>query len=153
MQVISTWGVRNNIDFLSLYTRHAEDVRHVSGIPDRFYHMSISFALSDIFPLLVVFMLPDLSVHFLVLLNFLSFFNSSDWMNRFSFLILLMALKKTKQIPAFFIFQAREFLSKLGDLKQTHVFAKIENIEVRNFYILWTIYSNLHFNNRQMLWF
>ena len=57
-------------------------------------------------------------------------------MNRFSFLILLMALKKTKQIPAFFIFQAREFLSKLGDLKQTHVFAKIENIEVRNFYIL-----------------
>ncbi|WRX12752.1 Pyruvate kinase [Theobroma cacao] len=28
-EVISTWGVRNNIDFLSLsYTRHAEDVRH-----------------------------------------------------------------------------------------------------------------------------
>eukprot|EP00268_Persea_americana_P013077 TRINITY_DN156_c0_g1_i4.p1 TRINITY_DN156_c0_g1~~TRINITY_DN156_c0_g1_i4.p1 ORF type:complete len:535 (+),score=109.84 TRINITY_DN156_c0_g1_i4:107-1606(+) len=51
--VISTWGVRNNIDFLSLsYTRHAEDVRH-----------------------------------------------------------------------------AREFLSKLGDLSQTQIFAKIENIE------------------------
>lgn len=29
-QVIRTWGVRNNIDFLSLsYTRHAEDIRHV----------------------------------------------------------------------------------------------------------------------------
>ena len=34
-QVISTWGVRNNIDFLSLsYTRHAEDVRHVSATHD-----------------------------------------------------------------------------------------------------------------------
>ncbi|XP_027937521.1 pyruvate kinase 1, cytosolic-like [Vigna unguiculata] len=52
-EVISTWGVQNNIDFLSLsFTRHAEDVRH-----------------------------------------------------------------------------AREFLSKLGDLKQTQIFAKIENIE------------------------
>ncbi|RWR82390.1 pyruvate kinase 1, cytosolic [Cinnamomum micranthum f. kanehirae] len=52
-KVISTWGVRNNIDFLSLsYTRHAEDVRH-----------------------------------------------------------------------------AREFLSKLGDLSQTQIFAKIENVE------------------------
>ncbi|XP_021669968.2 pyruvate kinase 1, cytosolic isoform X3 [Hevea brasiliensis] len=52
-EVISTWGVRNNIDFLSLsYTRHAEDIRH-----------------------------------------------------------------------------AREFLSKLGDLHQTQIFAKIENIE------------------------
>ncbi|KAF1871670.1 hypothetical protein Lal_00020464 [Lupinus albus] len=52
-EVISTWGVQNNIDFLSLsYTRHAEDVRH-----------------------------------------------------------------------------AREFLSKLGDLKQTQIFAKIENTE------------------------
>ncbi|KAK6933489.1 Pyruvate kinase, C-terminal [Dillenia turbinata] len=52
-KVISTWGVRNKIDFLSLsYTRHAEDVRH-----------------------------------------------------------------------------AREFLSKLGDLQQTHIFAKIENVE------------------------
>ncbi|RWR83499.1 pyruvate kinase 1, cytosolic-like protein [Cinnamomum micranthum f. kanehirae] len=51
--VISKWGVRNSIDFLSLsYTRHAEDVRH-----------------------------------------------------------------------------AREFLSKLGDLSQTQIFAKIENIE------------------------
>ncbi|XP_068659451.1 pyruvate kinase 1, cytosolic [Aristolochia californica] len=55
-QVISTWGVRNNIDFLSLsYTRHAEDVRH-----------------------------------------------------------------------------AREFLSKLGDLNQTQIFAKIENVEGLN---------------------
>ncbi|ESW15834.1 hypothetical protein PHAVU_007G106100 [Phaseolus vulgaris] len=51
-EVISTWGVRNNIDILSLYTRQAEDIRH-----------------------------------------------------------------------------AREFLSKLGDLKQTHIYAKIENIE------------------------
>ncbi|KAK0592651.1 hypothetical protein LWI29_022966 [Acer saccharum] len=52
-EVISTWGVRNNIDFLSLsYTRHAEDVRH-----------------------------------------------------------------------------ARAYLSKLGDLSQTQIFAKIENIE------------------------
>ncbi|CAL9208812.1 unnamed protein product [Musa hybrid cultivar] len=51
--VISTWGVRNKIDFLSLsYTRHAEDVR-----------------------------------------------------------------------------QARKFLSKLGDLYQTQIFAKIENVE------------------------
>ncbi|KAL8135885.1 hypothetical protein AgCh_010483 [Apium graveolens] len=52
-EVISTWGVHNKIDFLSLsYTRHAEDVR-----------------------------------------------------------------------------EAREFLSKLGDLSQTQIFAKIENIE------------------------
>ncbi|GAB4856511.1 hypothetical protein Ancab_014427 [Ancistrocladus abbreviatus] len=52
-EAISTWGVKNKIDFLSLsYTRHAEDVR-----------------------------------------------------------------------------QAREFLSKLGDLYQTQIFAKIENVE------------------------
>ncbi|KAB5552318.1 hypothetical protein DKX38_009629 [Salix brachista] len=52
-EVISTWGVQNKIDFLSLsYTRHAEDVRN-----------------------------------------------------------------------------AREYLSKLGDLYQTQIFAKIENIE------------------------
>ncbi|KAK6943940.1 Pyruvate kinase, barrel [Dillenia turbinata] len=52
-EVISTWGVRNKIDFLSLsYTRHAEDVR-----------------------------------------------------------------------------QAREHLSKLGDLQPTQIFAKIENVE------------------------
>ncbi|KAM1140043.1 hypothetical protein TB2_040107 [Malus domestica] len=55
-EVISTWGVRNTIDFLSLsYTRHAEDIRH-----------------------------------------------------------------------------AREFLSKLGDLNQTQIFAKIENVESLN---------------------
>ncbi|XP_022745006.1 pyruvate kinase 1, cytosolic-like isoform X3 [Durio zibethinus] len=55
-EVISSWGVQNKIDFLSLsYTRHAEDVR-----------------------------------------------------------------------------QAREFLSKLGDLYQTQIFAKIENIEGLN---------------------
>ncbi|KAE8704602.1 putative leucine-rich repeat receptor-like protein kinase [Hibiscus syriacus] len=55
-EVVSTWGVQNKIDFLSLsYTRHAEDVR-----------------------------------------------------------------------------QAREFLSKLGDLYQTKIFAKIENIEGLN---------------------
>ncbi|BAT94570.1 hypothetical protein LR48_Vigan02g179100 [Vigna angularis] len=51
-EVIRTWGVRNNIDILSLYTRHAQDICH-----------------------------------------------------------------------------AREFLSNLGDIKQTHIFAKIENIE------------------------
>ncbi|KAK7393023.1 hypothetical protein VNO78_21474 [Psophocarpus tetragonolobus] len=52
-EVISTWGAKNNVDFLSLsYTRHAEDVRH-----------------------------------------------------------------------------ARAFLSKFGDLKQTQIFAKIENVE------------------------
>ncbi|CAK7325332.1 unnamed protein product [Dovyalis caffra] len=52
-EVISTWGVQNNIDILSLsYTRHAEDIRH-----------------------------------------------------------------------------AREFLSKLGDMYQTQIFAKIENVE------------------------
>ncbi|KAK6131849.1 hypothetical protein DH2020_034402 [Rehmannia glutinosa] len=52
-EVISTWGLRNKIDFLSLsYARRAEDVRH-----------------------------------------------------------------------------AREFLSKLGDLNQTQIFAKIENVE------------------------
>ncbi|KAI6676590.1 hypothetical protein NL676_037386 [Syzygium grande] len=52
-EVISTWGVRNNIDFLSLsYTRDAEDIRH-----------------------------------------------------------------------------ARKFLSKLGELHQTQIFAKIENVE------------------------
>ncbi|GMH30171.1 hypothetical protein Nepgr_032014 [Nepenthes gracilis] len=52
-EAISTWGVQNKIDFLSLsYTRHAEDVR-----------------------------------------------------------------------------QARDFLSKLGDLYQTQIFAKIENVE------------------------
>lgn len=55
-EVISTWGVRNDIDFLSLsHTRCAEDVR-----------------------------------------------------------------------------QARDFLSELGDLKQTHIFAKIENTEGLN---------------------
>ncbi|XP_057438187.1 pyruvate kinase 1, cytosolic-like isoform X2 [Lotus japonicus] len=52
-EVISTWGVKNKIDFLSLsYTRHAEDVR-----------------------------------------------------------------------------EARQFLSKLGDVSQTQIFAKIENVE------------------------
>lgn len=33
-QVIRTWGVQNNIDFLSLScTRHAEDIRHVRLFP------------------------------------------------------------------------------------------------------------------------
>lgn len=33
-QVISSWGVQNKIDFLSLsYTRHAEDVRQVIIVP------------------------------------------------------------------------------------------------------------------------
>ncbi|PKI68567.1 hypothetical protein CRG98_011053 [Punica granatum] len=56
LEVISTWGVRNNIDFLSLsHTRHAEDIR-----------------------------------------------------------------------------QARQFLSKWGELSQTQIFAKIENFEGLN---------------------
>lgn len=43
-QVISTWGVQNNIDFLSLsYTRHAEDVRHVSSFPVGHYGLLFSF--------------------------------------------------------------------------------------------------------------
>ncbi|KAF7811564.1 pyruvate kinase 1, cytosolic-like [Senna tora] len=68
-EVISTWGVRNNIDFLSLsYTRHAEDIRH-----------------------------------------------------------------------------ARDFLSKLGNMKQTQIFAKIENIEV-NFKILSILLGLKHFD-------
>lgn len=33
-------------------------------------------------------------------------------------------------MATFFILQAREFLSKLGDRKQTHIYAKIENTEV-----------------------
>lgn len=32
------------------------------------------------------------------------------------------------------IIQAREFLSKLGDLNQTQIFAKIENVEVLDLY-------------------
>lgn len=35
--------------------------------------------------------------------------------------------------------QAREYLSKLGDLSQTQIFAKIENVEVR--YLLDTVYA------------
>lgn len=41
--------------------------------------------------------------------------------------------------------QAREFLSKLGDLNQTQIFAKIENVEVS--YLsntLGLIHKNLH---------
>lgn len=34
-------------------------------------------------------------------------------------------------IGIFFLNQAREFLSKLGDLGQTQIFAKIESVEVR----------------------
>lgn len=32
--------------------------------------------------------------------------------------------------PLFAALQAREYLSKLGDLSQTQIFAKIENVEV-----------------------
>jgi len=46
-------------------------------------------------------------------------------------------------MATFSILQAREFLSKLGDLKQTHIYAKIENIEVRNFKIFWIVNSPL----------
>lgn len=40
------------------------------------------------------------------------------------------------QLCAFFFFevQAREFLSRHGDLSQTQIFAKIENVEVGFFY-------------------
>lgn len=47
-QVISTWGVKNKIDFLSLsYTRHAEDVRQVIYVPKPllWYVISDSFII------------------------------------------------------------------------------------------------------------
>lgn len=48
-QAISTWGVQNNIDFLSLsYTRHAEDVRHVRSFADRFYFIAYIFLVSPL---------------------------------------------------------------------------------------------------------
>ncbi|KAG6755040.1 hypothetical protein POTOM_040854 [Populus tomentosa] len=43
-EVISSWGVQNNIDILSLsYTRHAEDVRHV---PDSLFLMHFFHGLT-----------------------------------------------------------------------------------------------------------
>lgn len=37
----------------------------------------------------------------------------------------------TEQLAGvFFLIQARDFLSKSGDLSQTQIFAKIENVEV-----------------------
>jgi hypothetical protein len=82
-QVISTWGAKNKIDFLSLsYTRHAKDVREVVWAPDCLLELVISYSIS---------------------------------INRPSYV---------------FLMQARDFLSKLGDLSQTQIFAKIENVEV-----------------------
>ena len=45
----------------------------------------------------------------------------------------------------YIFFQAREFLSGLGDLSQTQIFAKIENVEV-NFSTLIFPELNLHIN-------
>lgn len=43
-QVISTWGVKNKIDFLSLsYTRHAEDVRQVSNFSFMWLPFTLAF--------------------------------------------------------------------------------------------------------------
>lgn len=89
-QVISTWGVRNKIDFLSLsYTRHAEDVRHVRN----FLLWILWYILCVLSELFILPAIPFIK-------NFLSFL------------------------------QARAYLSKLGALNQTQIFAKIENIEV-----------------------
>ena len=79
-QIISSWGVQNKIDFLSLsYTRHAEDVRQVCD--------AVQFHFSSIF--------LNISLNI--------------------FLVLV---------------QVRELLSGLGELSQTQIFAKIENVEV-----------------------
>jgi pyruvate kinase len=95
LQVISTWGVKNKIDFLSLsYTRHAEDVRQVICVP-----------------------------HLLC------------WFHRLKFRIghlisFYFCSRISTNISYVFKIQAREFLSTLGDLSQTQIFAKIENVEV-----------------------
>ncbi|KAM0940320.1 putative pyruvate kinase [Dioscorea sansibarensis] len=82
--VISKWGVRNSIDFLSLsYTRHAEDVRQLSFLK----HICPGTGMLCSSRLLI---------------------DNTDF------------VAKT---------QAREFLLKLGDLHQTQIFAKIENVE------------------------
>lgn len=43
------------------------------------------------------------------------------------------------------VMQAREFLSKLGDISQTQIFAKIENVEV-SLYISWQCTVNFFFH-------
>lgn len=55
IQVISTWGVKNKIDFLSLsYTRHAEDVREVRMT--QFYCIYIGSAFFNFPNILIVSM-------------------------------------------------------------------------------------------------
>lgn len=55
IQVISTWGVKNKIDFLSLsYTRHAEDVREVRMT--QFYCICIGSAFFNFPNILIVSM-------------------------------------------------------------------------------------------------
>jgi hypothetical protein len=46
-----------------------------------------------------------------------------------------LPLENTNNTSNFHL-QAREFISKFEDLKQTHIFAKIENVEVRNLIFL-----------------
>lgn len=99
IQVISTWGVKNKIDFISLsYTRHAEDVREV--------------CIFITFHLLYVFLDSFTVIHSLHL---------SSHCGPLEYAIDFSPCAKI---------QAREFLSKLGDLSQTQIFAKIENVEV-----------------------
>lgn len=43
--------------------------------------------------------------------------------------------------------QAREFLSKHGDLSQTQIFAKIENVEVIVFVLDAAWFSNLSYHD------
>lgn len=129
IQVIRTWGVRNNIDILSLYTRHAQDICHVRNIPDKFYPINFITCLS-------IFSNIPLDSIF-------SFWICFVFVASVFRLVFLSILKRKGQTPTFFILQAREFLSNLGDIKQTHIFAKIENIEVRNFKIFWIVDSPL----------
>ena len=133
-QIISTWGVRNNIDFLSLpCTRNAEDVRHVRFIHvffvSRFITFSDLFSFSPIILTLMLIFLTSKCVYSVLL-----------WSERISY---YRSFTQHYEIALFSILQAREYLSKLGDLKQTQIFAKIENIEVRNCKILAIEYASL----------
>lgn len=142
-QVISTWGVQNKIDFLSLsYTRHAEDVRHVRTTPTQYFllvylsYVKLSFlsliryvelflhALTLLFCSIHGFLhlLPTLIVCLASILEYATLSNT--------FLSFLIPFS----MDVLAIMQAREFLSKLGDLNQTQIFAKIENIEVLDVY-------------------
>lgn len=118
-QVITTWGVRNNIDFLSLScTRHAEDVRHVRTTISENSDLVYSCYCNK---WLEIFSSPHLHscliFYFCVISSYSSFAALS-----FSFSVLMLSV--------LVITQARQFLSNLGNLNQTQIFAKIENVEV-----------------------